>query len=705
MRALALTLIVAGCGASAGPRSRSEALAPPIAAIQPKRVVLHGDERIDNYYWLRNKDSRPVLDYLRKENQYTERMMAGLRSLESELFREMVGRLKETDSSVPVRDGNYFHYHRTEKGKQYPIYCRKRGSVDAPEQIVLDGNELARGNVFFDVEAFEYSDDDRYLAYSVDTTGFRDYQLQVLDTTTGKLGPENRDGVTSAVWAADNQTLFYVIGDEAKRPYQLYRHLRGQKHEQDVLLYEEKDQRFELEIDRTRSGDYLMLEIDSQTTSEVRFAPASQPRAPFRMLSARRADHQYEVDQAGDSFYILTNDRGRNFRLVKAPVATPEKWQELRAHSSDVMLDSLEVFKDFYVMTIRENGLPGLEIVRFSDQKPKRVAMPEAVYEIAPDENPMFDAAGYRYQYQSPATPLSFFEFRVADGKSRLLKQTEVLGGFDPNAYEVRRLWASASDGTKVPISVVAKKGLARPAPTFLLGYGAYGYPYDMGFDSAVVSLLDRGVMVATAHIRGGGEMGTRWHDAGRMMNKKNTFTDFIAAAEYLIAAGETDAKRLAINGRSAGGLLMGAVLNLRPDLFTAAVVEVPFVDVLNTMLDASIPLTVTEYEEWGNPNEPAAYQYMKGYCPYTNVSGKAYPAMLVTTSYNDSQVMYWEPAKYVAKLRATKTDRNPLLFRVNMAGGHGGSSGRYDQLREDANTYSFVLGVFSGALGGSGSL
>lgn len=676
------------------PRGSEPPPEPPAATKVPRGVTLHGDTRRDDYFWLREKEDPAVRAYLEAENAYTDTVMRPTEALQETLYREMLARIQETDLTVPYRKGGHFYYSRTEQGKQYPIHCRKRESPDAPEEVVLDLNALAERESFLSLGAFEVSDDGHLLAYSVDVTGFREYTLFVKDLRTGDLLPERIPKTRSVAWASDNRTLCYAREDDAKRPYRLYRHALGD--DADTLLYEEEDERFRVWVHRSRSRAYLFAGAESHTSSEVRYLAAGEPSGLLRLLAPREAEHEYSVDHRGDRFYIRTNSGGRNFRVVTVPVADPrrERWEELIPHSDAVMIEGLELFSGHAVLREREGGLPHLRILDLGSGASHRVAFDEPVYTLAGAENPEFETHTYRFTYQSLTTPPSVYDYEVDSRRRELLKREPVLGGYDPEQYRSERLHATAADGTRVPISLVSRKDLPAngPHPLLLMGYGSYGASMPAAFASARVSLLDRGVIFAIAHIRGGGEMGKKWHDDGRMLRKRNTFTDFIAAAEHLIAAGRTASDRLIITGGSAGGLLMGAVVNMRPELFQAVVSRVPFVDVINTMADTSLPLTVGEFEEWGNPQVREQYEYLKSYCPYTNLERKAYPAMLVKTSLNDSQVMYWEPAKYVARLRALKTDRRPLLLKINMDGGHGGSSGRYDALRETAFDYAFVL-------------
>jgi len=695
---LSVILVIASvCVLAADDNNSSSLPAPPVAKKVLKTTEINGRELVDNYFWLRDKQNPDVAAYLQAENAYTDAVMKPTEGLQKKLYDEMLSRIKETDVEVPYKEGNYFYYTRTEAGKQYSIYCRKRGSLDAPEELLLDVNELAKGQKFMSVRDFAVSDDGNLLAYTTDNSGFRQYVLAVKDLRSGKLLSDHAERVGSVVWANDNKTIFYTVEDPTtKRQFRLYRHTAGSDGS-DKLVYEEKDERFNVDAGKTRSKAYIFLFCGSHTTSEARYIPADQPMAEFKVLEPRKQDVEYYPDHNGSFFYIRVNDTGRNFRLVKAPVSDPRSanWQEVVPQRANVMLDDTDFFKNYYVLSERENGLPQMQVTDLATGKSQRIEFPEPAYSSYPYANREYDTSKYRYGYQSFITPRSVYEYDMATGKSTLLKQKEVPGGYDRTKYQVEQIYAPASDGVKVPISVVHLKyaKLDGTGPMYLTAYGSYGYPLDISFNSDRFSLIDRGVVFAVAHIRGGGEMGKAWHDDGRMMHKKNTFTDFIASAEYLVKQGYGSKDRLVIEGRSAGGLLMGAVLNMRPDLFHAALVGVPFVDVINTMLDESLPLTVAEFEEWGNPKEKPAFDYMISYSPYDNIEAKTYPNMLVRTSFNDSQVMYWEPAKYVAKMRAMRTDHNSLILKTNMSpAGHGGASGRYDRLHEVAFDYAYFL-------------
>lgn len=692
----------AGCGGAAtkAPSSASEARkpTPPVAPKHPVRIVQHGQVRVDDYAWLRQRGRPEVLDYLRAENAYTEAVLAPERALEERLYAEIVGRIEETDTTPPVRHGQWLYESRTEKGKQYAAYFRAQLSEPTRYELLLDLNALAVGQEFLDVGVMEPSDDGTKLAYSVDVKGFREYALQVLELGSRKTLPDRIEHVTSAAWAADGATLLYSVEDDAKRPYRVYRHVLGSR-EPDALVYEEKDERFVVQVWRSRSKALLFVGSFSHTASEIRYLPASDPKAAPIVIAARRAEHEYDVEHAGSTFFIRTNDRCRTFRVVAVPLASPAEasWQELVPCAPEAMRESLHVFDRFFVLGERQDGIPQLRVAALDGSGAHRIALPEPVYEVYPEENPEPDTTRFRFTYQSMTTPRTWYDYAVDTRQLEPIKQTRVLGGYDPARYRTERIAARAADGTPIPISLVypadrAAERAAEPMPFVLEGYGAYGYPLGATFSYSRVSLLERGVGYAIAHVRGGGELGKPWHDQGRMANKRNSFDDFVACAEHLIAHRYTASDRLVIEGGSAGGLLIGAVVNQRPELFRAALLDVPFVDVLNTMSDASLPLTVGEYEEWGNPAIPEQYRDMAAYSPYDNIARQAYPAMLVKTSYEDSQVMYWEPAKYVAKLRTHKTDARPLLLWVNMAGGHGGSSGRYAQWRERAFDLAFFL-------------
>jgi len=673
----------------------AENTTPPTAKRAEHREVRHGATVIDNYYWLRDKSNPEVIQYLEAENAYTEALTKELKPFEDALYKEMLGRIKQTDLSVPTRRGHYLYYSRTEEGKQYPIQCRRKGSMEAPEEILLDLNELAKGLKFLSLGAFTVSDDESILAYTTDATGYRQYKLHVKDLRTGATLPDTTERVTSLQWAADNRTLFLTTEDQVtKRSNQLWRHTLGQSAFEPV--YEEKDELYSIHSSRTRDKKFILLHVNATDTSEVRYLPSDQPQGPFTVFLPREKAHRYDIDHREGLFYIRTNKNAKNFQIMTTPVAdrAPAKWKVFIPVQTDVLMEGIDLFKNYGVVVEKSKALVSIRILDFATGKWHAMSFPEPVYAVFPGGSPEYDTQTYRYSYQSMVTPASVFDYDMATRKATLLKQQEVLGGYDPKQYASERLWATARDGVKVPISIVYKKGFHRDAksPLFLYAYGSYGFGTPATFSSSRLSLLDRGMAYAIAHIRGGDEMGETWHDDGMLMKKKNTFFDFVDCADYLIKEKWTSKERLVIEGGSAGGLLMGAVVNLRPDLFHAVHAAVPFVDVMNTMMDASLPLTVGEYLEWGNPNDKAAYDYMKTYSPYDNLEKHAYPAILVTTSLNDSQVGFWEPAKYVARMRTLRTDTNPLLLKVNMGAGHGGSSGRYDRLHETAFEYAWLL-------------
>ena len=692
-----LALLALAAAAPAAAQTARDLPPPPVARVVPKTDTLHGDVRVDNYFWLRDRANPDVIAYLEAENRYTDTAMAATRALQETLYQEILGRLKQTDLSVPERRGPYVYYTRTEEGKQYPIFARRRGSMEAPEEVIFDQNQMAEGKRYFTLGAFSVSPDHRLLAFSVDTSGSEHFTLMVKDLQTGQITPERVDSVSfGATWAADNQTLFYTRTDSAQRPERIYRHTLGTDPARDVLVYHEPDVLYRVGIYRTKDNAYLVLSTGSFTADEVRVAPADRP-TEFRLVAARQPGVEYAVNHQNGRFLILTNAGGAdNFKLMEAPESDPSaaNWRELVPHRPDVLLDGIDVFANHLVLYERGNALRQIRIRDVRTGQEHYVEFPEPVYTAGGGGNPEYNTSTLRFNYQSMITPSSVYDYDMDSRQRTLLKQTEILGGYDPSQYATERTWATASDGTRVPISLVYRKPLQRDGsrPLLLYSYGSYGSSTDPTFSSANLSLLNRGVVFAIAHIRGGQEMGRAWYDQGKMMNKRNTFTDFIAAAEHLVAERWTSSDRLAIRGGSAGGLLMGAVVNMRPDLFRVVVADVPFVDVINTMLDASIPLTAAEWEQWGNPTNEEHYRYMLSYSPYDNVERKAYPTMLVTTGLNDPRVAYWEPAKWVAKLRAMKTDGNVLLLRTNMGAGHGGSSGRYDALRETAFRYAFIL-------------
>lgn len=660
----------------------------------------HGATVNDPYFWLREKQNPEVSAYLNAENAYTEGQTSALKPFASKLYDEMLGRIKQTDLSVPVRRGRYLYYSRTVEGKQYPIQCRREANAgeNAAEQVILDLNELAVGHKFVGVGASVVSDDGNLLAYTVDHTGFRQFNLQAKDLRTGKIFADTTPRVTSLAWAADNATLLLTTEDAVtKRSHLLLRHKLG---ESDFpVVYDERDELYDIEVSKTRDREFILLTVNSKDTSEVRFLSAAAPAAPLQVFLPREKKHRYYLDHRADLFYIRTNRGGKakDFEVATATVDArqPEQWKTFVAYRPGHLIEDVDLFRDFAVVVEKSDALDHLRFYRFDTGGWSSPSFSEPVYAARPGQTPEFNSDTYRYSYESFVTPPSVFDYNVPAGTSALLKRQEVLGGYDPSAYVSERLWATARDGVRVPISIVYKKGFARDGhhPLFLYAYGSYGISMSAGFSSNRFSLLDRGMAYAIAHIRGGSEMGEGWREDGMLMKKKNTFNDFVDCAQWLVDNKWTDASKLVIEGGSAGGLLMGAVVNQRPQLFRAVHAAVPFVDVMNTMLDATLPLTVGEYLEWGNPNELAAYNYMKSYSPYDNLEKRAYPAMLVTTSFNDSQVMYWEPAKYVARLRTLKADDTPLLLKIKMdPAGHGGASGRYDRLKDTAFEYAWML-------------
>jgi oligopeptidase B len=668
---------------------------PPVARPVPHVTEIHGYTLADDYFGLRDRTAAGVTAYLEAENAYTDAVMAPTRALQDTLYQEMLGRIKQTDLSVPYRLGAFVYYSRTEEGKQYPLMCRRQGSMAGTEQILLDLNALAAGHDYLGIGSVAVSDDGHWLAYGVDTTGYRQYTLHVKDLRTGQLAAERIERTGSILWATDNRTLFYTTEDAvSKRSDKVWRHVVGAAGSE--LIFEEKDELFDVTAERSLDRRMVFVGSLAKTSREFRYLPADRPTAPLQLILGRKDGHEYDVDHYGDQFYIRTNDAAKNFRVVKAPVADPSEanWTPFIDHSPAVKIERLTFFAGHLVVSEREGGLSHLRIVDMRTRQSHRVVADEADYALSLSQNPEFDTDTVRFTYQSMVTPPSVYEYGLSTRTRTLLKRQEVLGAFSPERYETRRIWATARDGVRVPVSLMYRRGtpLDGRAPLLLYAYGSYGVSQAPTFSSARLSLIDRGAIFALAAIRGGGELGEEWREQGRMRMKLNTFHDFIDCAEYLVKEKYTAPDRLVIQGGSAGGLLVGGVVNMRPELFKAAVAQVPFVDVINTMLDASLPLTTSEYTEWGNPNLKADFDYMLQYSPYDNIRAQRYPALLVRVSLNDSQVPYWEGAKFVARLRARKTDGNPLLLQTNMGAGHGGASGRYDALRETAFTYAFVL-------------
>lgn len=695
----ALAIALAGPAAMAEPSAASSPT-PPVAAKTPWQETRHGEVVTDDYRWLQKKEKPEVIDHLNAENAYTEAVTAGIKPLSEKLYAEIKGRIQEVDLSVPTRRGDYYYFTRFEAGKQYPINARRRADAKmmydekAPEEILLDQNELAAGHKFFAVGAMSVSPDNSLLLYSTDTTGYRQFQLQVKDLKTGKLLTDSAPRVTTVAWAADNKTIFFVQEDATtKRSDRLFRMTLGSA---PVEVYYEPVEQFNMGVGTTRDKKFIELNIGATDTSEARLLPADQPLGQFRSVLGREKGHRYSIEHRNGELFIRTNKNAKNFRVVKAPLATPgeKHWKEVVRHGKNVLINNVELFQDFMVASEKTDALARMRIYDFKKKTWKSVKFDDPVYLARGMGTPEFSSTRYRLSYQSPVTPPTTLDVDMVSGERIVLKRQEVVGGYDASRYESRRLWATARDGVKVPLWAVYKKGVKfdGSAPLLLYSYGSYGIPTEATFAVSRISLLERGVIYVQAHIRGGTDLGEAWHDDGMLMKKKNTFYDFIDSAEFLVKEKWTSPKRLIIQGGSAGGLLMGAVVNMRPDLFRAVHAAVPFVDVMNTMMDATLPLTTGEYLEWGNPTEKAAYDYMRSYSPYDNIERKGYPAMLVTTGLNDSQVMYWEPAKYVAKLRAFKTDNNVLLLKTNMGAGHGGASGRFDAIRENAFNMAWML-------------
>lgn len=671
---------------------------PPIAKVVPHRLEKHGHVRMDSYYWLNQREDPAVIAYLADENRWTEQVMQHTQELQEQLFDEIRGRIKQTDQSVPYFLDGYHYYTRFEDGKEYPIFCRKPGSLDAPEEIMLDVNELATGHDYFAVRGLAVSIENDLLAYAADTVGRRVYALRFKNLQTGEHLPDLIPSVTgNLAWANDNRTVFYAKQDPITlRWHQVYRHRLGTDPSRDVLVYEEPDSTFSSFVFRTKSKRYLMIGSSQTLSDEYRFLDADEPEGQFQVLQPRERNLEYSVDHFQDHFYIRTNLDAENFRLMRTPVTATgtDHWQEVIPHRREALLQGFEIFKDHLVLAERKDGLVHLRIRPWDGRPEHDLAFDEPAYLAYISTNPEFDTQLLRFGYTSMTTPNSTYDYDMETREKTLRKRDEILGDFDPANYETVRLQATASDGVPVPVSVVYRRGIQRNGgnPLLLYGYGSYGASRDATFSAERLSLLDRGFVFAIAHVRGGQEMGRWWYEDGKLKKKKNTFTDFIAVAEHLIANGYTASDKLFAQGGSAGGLLMGAVTNMRPDLFHGVIAQVPFVDVVTTMLDESIPLTTSEYDEWGNPNDPEYYEYILSYSPYDNVEPKNYPHILVTTGLHDSQVQYWEPAKWVAKLRALKRDEHRLLLKTNMEAGHGGASGRYRRYRETAFIYAFLL-------------
>jgi oligopeptidase B len=673
----------------------------PVAKVAPHTLTSGGHERVDNYYWLRERENPEVIAYLEEENKYTEAALAHTKDLQAKLFDEIKSRIKEKDESAPYKEGDYLYYYRYEEGSEYPVYYRKKGSLGRAEEVLLNVNEMAKGHDYYQAGGLQISDSQDLMAFSVDTVSRRLFAIRFKNLKTGELYPEALPNTSGSVaWAADNKTVFYVKKDVTTLlPYQVYRHVLGTDPATDQLVYEEKDNTFYTDVYRTKSKKYIVIHMGSTTTSEARVLEATKPEGAFTTFLPRERNHEYNIEHFGDKFYVRTNWEAKNFRLMETPVtktADKKVWKELIPHREDTYLQSMELFKDHLVLEERKEGLIHLRIIRWKDGSEHYLNFGEPAYTANTEINPELNTQKLRYSYTSLTTPNSVYEYDMETKEKKLLKQQEVVGDFKAENYVTERIYATANDGTRIPVSLVYKKGFKKDGshPLYQYAYGSYGISRDATFNSARLSLLDRGFVYAIAHIRGGQEMGRSWYEDGKLLKKKNTFTDFIDCSEFLIKEGYTSKEKLVAGGGSAGGLLMGAVANMRPDLYKVMVAAVPFVDVVTTMLDESIPLTTGEYDEWGNPNQKEYYDYMLSYSPYDNVKAQDYPNILVTTGLHDSQVQYWEPAKWVAKLRATKTDNNRLLLHTNMEAGHGGASGRFKRYKDLALEYAYIFDV-----------
>lgn len=673
---------------------------PPTAKKIAKKLEANGDVRIDNYYWLNNPDDPKVIDYLNAENEYYDKMTLHTKKFKDDLFEEMKARIKEDDQSVPYKLNGYFYITRYEKGFDYPIYTRKKESLDAPEEVLLNVNEMAKGHAYFQVNGLNVSEDNKLISYGVDTLSRRKYDIFIKNLETGEIYPEKIPVTTgSATWGNDNKTLFYTRKDEKTlRADRIYRHTLGTDPSKDELIFTEKDDTFGTYVYKTKSRKYIVIGSYSTLTTEFRILDASNPMGEFKIFQPRVRGLEYNISHYGENWYVLTNkDNAYNFKLMKTSLdkTTKENWKDMIPHRTEVLLEDMDIFKDYLVISERNNGLTQIRIKGWENKVDYYLPFDNETYTAFTSQNPEFDTKILRYGYNSLNTPASLIDFNMETKEKTVLKETEVLGGkFDKNNYESERLWATAADGKKIPMSVIYRKGIKKDGsnPLLIYGYGSYGSTIDPYFSSVRLSLLDRGFIFVIAHVRGGEYLGRQWYEDGKLLKKTNTFTDFVAASRYLVDQGYTSPEHLYASGGSAGGLLMGAILNMAPDLYNGVIASVPFVDVLTTMLDDTIPLTTGEYDEWGNPNDPEYYAYIKSYSPYDNVEAKNYPNILVTTGLHDSQVQYYEPAKWVAKLRELKTDNNLLLMQTNMEAGHGGASGRFESLKEVAMEYAFLL-------------
>ena len=692
----AVAALIPSVALAQAPATSATALTPPVAAVRPQRFDEHGNVRIDPYYWLKDRNNPEVIKYLEDENAYTKAVMAHTEALQERLYEELKGRVLQNDQSVPFREGNYFYYTRLVEGKNYPIYARKRGSLSAPEEIMIDANALAEGTPTFLIRAWDVSSAEDLLAFAVDTTGGRVSSIRFKNLRTGEMLPDVVPRAIGGIaWAEDNRTLFYTKPDSVTvRPYQVYRHRLGTLAATDQMVYEDKDETYYVGVFKTKSRTYIMIQSSQTMATEYSYIRADQPDAPFKVLIPRERGHEYSANHFGDYFYILSNDHAKNFRLMRTPVAKPgrDNWQEVIPHRADVLLEDFEFFRDYLVLTERKDGLVQLRVRPWSGTNEYYLDFGEPAYFAYVSTNREFDTPVLRYGYTSLTTPSSTYDYDMRTRQKTLLKRDQILGGFDPANYVTERLYTTARDGARVPVSLVHRKGIVRPAPLLLTGYGSYGSSSDPTFSSDRLSLLDRGFVFAIAHIRGGSEMGRAWYETGRQLQKKNTFTDFVDVADDLVRRGYASPDRLFARGASAGGLLMGAVVNMRPELFKGVIAGVPYVDVITTMMDSTIPLTTGEYDEWGNPHDSTFYRYMLSYSPYDNVARVTYPNLLITAGLYDTQVLYVEPAKWTAKLRAMKTGNNRLILRTNMEAGHGGASGRYKRWRDVAFEYAFLL-------------
>jgi oligopeptidase B len=697
---LSCVCVIFAANAQSNKTKMTETISPPLAAVKPKTLEKHGDVRTDNYYWLNERENPEVIEYLNKENAYYNAMTADQKQFQKDLFEEMKGRIKEDDSSVPYFYNGYYYITRYEKGKDYPIYARKKGSLDAKEEILFDCNEMAKGHAYFQLGGLNISEDNKWAAFGVDTVSRRQYTIQVKNLETNEILPFKIENTTGgSTWAGDNKTLFYTRKDEVTlRSDKVYKHKLGGDTKDDALVFHEKDDTYSTFIYKEKSKKYLVIGSSSTLTSEFRILDAKKPDGEFTVFQKRTRGLEYSISHYGTNWYIVTNkDKATNFKLMVAPEGKTEKdnWKDLIAHRSDVLLEDIDIFKNYLVISERSDGLNKIRIRPWDGKGEYYLPFESETYTAGTSTNPDFDTEILRYSYQSLAVPSSVIDFNMKTKEKTILKEQAVLGGkFDKNNYTEERVWATAQDGTKVPISVVYRKGIQKDGknPLLLYAYGSYGASMDAYFSSIRLSLLDRGFIFAIAHIRGGEDLGREWYDNGKLLKKKNTFTDFVDCSKYVIEQKYTSPEHLYAEGGSAGGLLMGAIVNMAPELYHGVIAQVPFVDVVTTMLDDSIPLTTGEYDEWGNPNDKEYYDYMKSYSPYDNVSAQIYPNMLITTGLHDSQVQYWEPAKWVAKLRVTKTGGNLLYLDTNMEAGHGGASGRFEAIKEVAKEYSFLL-------------